>query len=115
MKKTIVIIIFVCCLFSSIATAASWDYIGGNATTTYIDRASVIAKSEIVSVSCKGAFTSITEAQFQANPTLEPRSLKQSLILLRRGCCSWHGGVCGCRGGRAVCCDNTLSPSCGCN
>jgi len=31
-----------------------------------------------------------------------------------RGCCSWHGGVCGCSGGRAVCCDNTLSPSCGC-
>lgn len=31
-----------------------------------------------------------------------------------RGCCSWHGGVCGCSAGRAVCCDNTLSPSCGC-
>ena len=30
----------------------------------------------------------------------------------RRGCCSWHGGVCGCRGGRVVCCDGTLSPSC---
>ena len=33
----------------------------------------------------------------------------------RRGCCSWHGGVCGCENGRAVCCDNTLSPSCGCD
>jgi hypothetical protein len=32
-----------------------------------------------------------------------------------RGCCSWHGGVCGCLGGRAKCCDGTLSPSCGCN
>lgn len=31
-----------------------------------------------------------------------------------RGGCSWHGGVCGCRGARAVCCDGTLSPSCGC-
>lgn len=30
------------------------------------------------------------------------------------GCCSWHKGVCGCSGGRAVCCDGTLSPSCGC-
>jgi len=33
----------------------------------------------------------------------------------RRGCCSHHGGVCGCSGGRALCCDGTLSPSCGCD
>jgi hypothetical protein len=32
----------------------------------------------------------------------------------RRGCCSWHGGVCDCWLGRVVCCDGTLSPSCGC-
>jgi hypothetical protein len=34
----------------------------------------------------------------------------------RQGCCSWHGGVCGCDEvtGRAVCCDSSLSPSCGC-
>jgi hypothetical protein len=30
------------------------------------------------------------------------------------GCCSWHGGVCGCSLGRAQCCDGSLSPSCGC-
>lgn len=33
----------------------------------------------------------------------------------RSGCCSWHGGVCGCLNGRAKCCDGTLSPSCGCD
>jgi hypothetical protein len=32
----------------------------------------------------------------------------------KRGCCSWHGGVCGCENGRAKCCDGTLSPTCGC-
>lgn len=32
----------------------------------------------------------------------------------RSGCCSHHGGVCGCAGYRAQCCDGTLSPSCGC-
>ncbi len=32
----------------------------------------------------------------------------------RRGCCSWHGGVCGCSSGRAKCCDGSLSPSYGC-
>lgn len=35
--------------------------------------------------------------------------------LAGRGCCSKHGGVCGCApNGRTVCCDNTLSPSCRC-
>ena len=31
------------------------------------------------------------------------------------GCCSWHGGVCGCDSyrNRAICCDGALS-SCGC-
>lgn len=33
----------------------------------------------------------------------------------RRGCCSHHGGVCGCSDGRAMCCDGTLSPTCGCD
>ncbi|PTQ86522.1 hypothetical protein [Agitococcus lubricus] len=32
----------------------------------------------------------------------------------RSGCCSHHDGVCGCSGGRAQCCDGSLSPSCGC-
>ena len=32
----------------------------------------------------------------------------------RRGCCSWHGGVCGCSNGRQLCCDGSLSPSCVC-
>jgi len=31
-------------------------------------------------------------------------------------CCSWHGGECGCSPeGRDVCCDGSLSPSCGCH
>lgn len=33
----------------------------------------------------------------------------------RSGCCSWHGGVCDCVGGRVVCCDGTFSPSCTCH
>ncbi len=35
-------------------------------------------------------------------------------LLAQAGCCSWHGGVCGCSGGRTLCCDGTLSPTCGC-
>lgn len=35
-------------------------------------------------------------------------------LIAGRGCCSSHGGVCGCAGGRSKCCDGTLSPSCQC-
>jgi len=35
--------------------------------------------------------------------------------IARSGCCSWHGGVCDCIGGRVVCCDGTFSPSCTCH
>lgn len=31
-----------------------------------------------------------------------------------RGCCSRHGGECGCVNGRAKCCDGTMSPTCQC-
>lgn len=36
------------------------------------------------------------------------------LAMAGRGCCSHHGGVCGCQSGQVLCCDGTLSPSCGC-
>lgn len=32
----------------------------------------------------------------------------------RSGCCSHHGGVCGCSGSSQKCCDGSISPSCGC-
>lgn len=37
-------------------------------------------------------------------------------VLARQGCCSWHGGVCGCDSsvGRQICCDGTYSPTCTC-
>ena len=37
--------------------------------------------------------------------------------LARRGCCSHHGGVCGCdeASGMIKCCDGTLSPTCTCS
>jgi hypothetical protein len=49
------------------------------------------------------------------NEDLNVATLKsESLELERRGCCSWHGGVCGCQGGRVLCCDGTLSRTCRC-
>jgi hypothetical protein len=32
----------------------------------------------------------------------------------QRGCCSHHGGVCGCSAGHTTCCDGSTSPSCQC-
>ncbi len=43
-----------------------------------------------------------------------PFKSKTSQKFVRRGCCSHHGGVCGCYGGRQQCCDGTLSPTCTC-
>lgn len=30
-------------------------------------------------------------------------------------CCKGHKGVCGCRAGKIVCCDNTVSANCTCH
>jgi hypothetical protein len=54
------------------------------------------------------------------SPTVEIQNIcivdnKNETLLVKRGCCSHHQGVCGCSGGRAACCDGSLSPSCGCN
>ena len=32
----------------------------------------------------------------------------------KSGCCSHHGGVCGCNGAMQRCCDGANSPSCRC-
>lgn len=39
----------------------------------------------------------------------------ENSVLNKKGCCSRHGGVCGCKYNKALCCDGSLSPSCGCN
>ena len=45
-----------------------------------------------------------------------PKKYNKNIKVEQRGCCSWHGGVCGCNEeGRVICCDGTLSPTCRCN
>ena len=50
----------------------------------------------------------LTACASQQNPTTETN------CIARRGCCSHHGGVAGCAGGRQKCRDGSLSPSCTC-
>lgn len=45
-----------------------------------------------------------------------PAAAKCKISEYRRGCCSHHGGVCGCdrRTNHQLCCDGAISPSCLC-
>ena len=43
-----------------------------------------------------------------------PHSFPPESEIQKKGCCSTHGGVCGCEGGRIKCCDGSFSPSCRC-
>ena len=56
-----------------------------------------------------------SKAELKINDGLNLASLRTlSNGLEKRGCCSWHSGVCGCQNGRIVCCDGTHSPTCTC-
>lgn len=66
------------------------------------------SKAPIIKNSCE-LQQSIKQCLSQQNENANP-----NIELAKSGCCSWHGGVCGCDNGRAVCCDGQLSPSCGC-
>lgn len=55
------------------------------------------------------AFAKESTVQCKLNASIESQEVA------RRGCCSHHGGVCGCGGYRLRCCDGTLSPSCECH
>jgi hypothetical protein len=63
---------------------------------------------------CKPPVSSKTESD--TKESLNVAQVREHDVEQRQGCCSWHGGVCGCdySTGRAICCDGTLSPSCSC-
>jgi len=67
------------------------------------------------SLTCSQVSQSSESRQSQCSSNIEYLAdLAIDKQLEKRGCCSWHGGVCGCSAGRAVCCDGKLSPTCGC-
>jgi hypothetical protein len=45
-------------------------------------------------------------------PCPAPEHLSQ---VSQADCCKGHKGVCGCRAGKIVCCDNTISVNCACH
>lgn len=54
----------------------------------------------------------VVMAPLQACPTDGLLNLSQ---ISQSDCCKGHKGVCGCRAGKIVCCDNTASPDCTCH
>jgi len=69
------------------------------------------AQGECVKESLNFAFTSKDSSEIRISSVRSNQFEK----IERRGCCSHHDGVCGCSNGRAVCCDGSYSPSCGCD
>jgi hypothetical protein len=76
---------------------------------------SINQRNEVIGIS---ESIQVTDTNSQAIEQEERKyNSDQSIELARRGCCSWHGGVCGCDSSlnRIICCDGTLSPSCTCS
>ncbi|WP_148290723.1 hypothetical protein [Sulfuricella denitrificans] len=75
----------------------------------------------LASLAFSGAFADVnTTSQSQDQGLIQKEQCQQVLSadkeqVAQRGCCSWQQGVCGCQGGRVVCCDGSNSPSCTCN
>ncbi|WP_373033334.1 hypothetical protein [Sulfurovum sp.] len=90
MRKIFILVL----LITSMAFAAS------GTISTAIDQQDIQTKQELVN-------KQECDMLIAKNATAEE--------LQRSGCCSHHGGVCGCSNGRAACCDGSLSPSCGCD
>ena len=73
----------------------------------------------LIAFVCSGVqvVTSFNDCMFAGRGCYARSYLQQFMQLSdnnRSGCCSRHGEVCGCSGGRTKCCDGTLSPTCQC-
>ncbi|MCA1978745.1 MAG: hypothetical protein LDL19_05855 [Thiobacillus sp.] len=66
-------------------------------------------------------FAADTPALIDLRPAPPPAACatsdKINLQVAQLACCKAHKGVCGCRAGKIVCCDNTVSnePGCACH
>lgn len=60
------------------------------------------------------AASATTPTALQACPQSSERGFDTAQIS-QSDCCKGHKGVCGCRAGKIVCCDNTTSPNCTCH
>lgn len=60
------------------------------------------------------AASSVPPTALQACPPSSERGFDTAQVS-QSDCCKGHKGVCGCRAGKIVCCDNTVSLNCTCH
>ncbi len=61
-------------------------------------------------------FSQLARLNAERQSCLSPRTQRTSLSeVSQTDCCKNHKGVCGCRAGKIVCCDNSASPNCTCH
>ncbi|RED10700.1 hypothetical protein DFR46_2963 [Parasphingopyxis lamellibrachiae] len=77
-------------------------------------QADAVQQTQISSPVMESAIEAIAIDRDNEGNLCEGQTFASAEEALQSGCCSHHGGVCGCRNGRKVCCDRTLSPSCRC-
>lgn len=82
--------------------------------------------NDVVREKCEAERTRIVEASADAIGEIQVKSFFLVLGAIgsavareygpsgNQGCCSSHGGICGCGMGTVMCCDNTQSPTCRC-
>ena len=67
-----------------------------------------------VTTSNTSSFSSSLIPALQACPASSEQGMNTAQVS-QSDCCKGHKGVCGCRAGKIVCCDNTASPNCTCH
>jgi hypothetical protein len=82
-------------------------------------RAIILAKASSLLVVCAQSGAGVPDPRAVAYfAPAGPQSFPGDIGIeeTRSGCCSHHGGVCGCNGntGHQLCCDGKDSPSCDC-
>ena len=73
----------------------------------------LVTGTSSISYADKVKFSEMANPAQDLKPGIAISNANQKIA--RSGCCSWHGGVCDCIGGRIVCCDGTFSPNCTCH
>jgi hypothetical protein len=83
----------------------------------FLQSGSLLAEVGAAGGVAAGGTTSIqaVETVLQACPAPANQARIHLAQVAQTDCCKGHKGVCGCRAGKIVCCDKTISPTCTCH
>lgn len=84
------------------------------ALTAFFTPVAGLAADSGPSVAQTAAVPAQTQSALEACPAERAGAANLSAVS-QTDCCKGHKGVCGCRAGKIVCCDNSVSPDCTCH